>query len=108
MVTQNGCASPTSDPFNFVPTGLTNLGAGQYMHVYPNPVSTDLRIDFRINGTMRIRAVLHDLAGKQVWKSDELNSGSRLPVGRLAAGTYLLTTLNDKGRVIHRERVVIE
>ncbi|MCE2833994.1 MAG: T9SS type A sorting domain-containing protein, partial [Chitinophagaceae bacterium] len=107
-VTLNGCTSPTSDPFNFVPTGLTNLGAGQYMHVYPNPVQTELRIDFRINGTMRIRAVLHDLAGKQVWKSDELNSGSRLPVGRLAAGTYLLTTLNDKGRVIHRERVVIE
>lgn len=108
VVTLNGCTSPTSDPFNFVPTGLTNLGAGQYMHVYPNPVQTELRIDFRINGTMRIRAVLHDLAGKQVWKSDELNSGSRLPVGRLAAGTYLLTTMTDKGRVIHRERVVVE
>ena len=108
VVTQNGCASPTSDPFNFVPTGLTNLGAGQYMQVYPNPVSTDLRIDFRINGTLRIRAVLHDLAGKQVWKAEELNSGSMLSIGRLPAGTYLLTTMTEKGKVIHRERVVVQ
>ena len=108
IVTQNGCPSPTSDPFNFIPTGLTNLGAGQYMHVYPNPVSTDLRIDFRVNGTMRIRAVLHDLAGKQVWKAEELNSGTLLSIGKLAGGTYLLTTMTDKGKVIHRERVVVQ
>lgn len=108
VVTQNGCASPTSDPFNFVPTGLTNLGAGQFMQVYPNPVSTDLRIDFRINGTLRIRAVLHDLTGKQVWKAEELNSGTMLSIGKLAAGTYILTTMTDKGKVIHRERVVIQ
>jgi hypothetical protein len=52
--------------------------------------------------------VLHDLAGKQVWKVDELNSGTMLSISSLAAGTYLLTTMTEKGKVIHRERVLVQ
>jgi Ig-like domain CHU_C associated/Secretion system C-terminal sorting domain len=108
VVTQNGCKSPTSDAFNFIPTGLTNLGAGQFMHVYPNPAQSVIRIDYRINGAQRITAVLHDLSGKEVWKHNGLTAGSTLPVSQLAAGTYLLTTMTEKGKVIHHERVVIQ
>jgi hypothetical protein len=108
VVTQNGCASPTSDAFNFVPTGLTNLGAGQFMHVYPNPAQSVIRIDFRVNGAQRITAVLHDLGGKEVWRSNVVTAGSTLPVSQLAAGTYLLTTMTEKGKVIHHERVVVQ
>jgi hypothetical protein len=108
VVTQNGCTSPTSDAFNFIPTGLTNLGAGQFMHIYPNPAQSVIRIDYRINGAQRITAVLHDLGGKEVWKHNGLTAGSTLPVSQLAAGTYLLTTMTEKGKVIHHERVVIQ
>jgi hypothetical protein len=108
VVTQNGCASPTSDAFNFVPTGLTNLGAGQFMHVYPNPAQSVIRLDFRINGAQRITAVLHDLGGKEVWRSNMVTAGSTVPVSQLASGTYLLTTMTEKGKVIHHERVVIQ
>jgi hypothetical protein len=108
VVTQNGCKSPTSDAFNFIPTGLTNLGAGQFMHVYPNPAQSVIRLDFRVNGSQRITAVLHDLAGKEVWKDNGLTAGSTLPVSQLAAGTYLITTMTEKGKVIHHERVVVQ
>jgi hypothetical protein len=108
VVTQNGCTSITSDAFNFIPTGLTNLGAGQFMHIYPNPAQSFIRLDFRINGAQRITAVLHDLGGKEVWRSSVVTAGSTLPVSQLAAGTYLLTTMTEKGKVIHHERVVIQ
>jgi hypothetical protein len=37
-----------------------------------------------------------------------VTAGSTLPVSQLAAGTYLLTTMTEKGKVIHHERVVIQ
>ena len=107
VVTVNGCASAASDPFNYTPTGLVQLGEGQYLRIWPNPTETDIRIEFRIQGTSQIQAILHDIGGREVWRKGRVSSGEGIPTDRLSAGTYLLTTTDTKGRVLHRERIVV-
>jgi hypothetical protein len=107
VVTLNGCPSAPSDPVSHTPTGLVNLGGGQYLRIWPNPAETVIRIEFRIQGTTRLQARLLDMQGKLVWKNDRIESGATLPADNLAGGSYILQLSDAKGKVLHREQVVV-
>jgi len=107
VVTVNGCASAASDPFNYTPTGLVNLGEGQYLRIWPNPAETHIRIEFRIKGSSLLQGRLQDLQGRLVWKKDRITSGEALPTDHLASGSYILQLSDAKGRMLHREQVVV-
>lgn len=108
VVTIEGCSSPPSEAFNYIPTGLVNFGNGQFLRVWPNPAETHIRIAFNVYGTSHIRVILHDLNGRELWKKDRLISGEHIPTTRLATGTYLLSLKDTKGRLLHRERILIQ
>lgn len=50
----NGCTSDFSAPYNFALAGTINLGNGQYIRLYPNPVTSDLNISANISSGMAI------------------------------------------------------
>ena len=47
--TLNGCLSDFSAPFNFEIPRMIDLGNGQYINLYPNPISKTLHISWNIN-----------------------------------------------------------
>lgn len=66
VVTANGCASPPSDPINFILTALVDPASGLSVRVVPNPVVDRLRIELEQADRSAVTVQLLDASGRAV------------------------------------------
>ena len=89
----NGCGrfSGTVRSLTIETTGVTDLGEGRILSVYPNPVGRLLTIEATGQWSGPLAATLFNAAGRRI-TSLQITTGTRneYPVGHLAAGVYYL------------------
>ena len=88
--TASGCTSNASVAYNYLLTGIINLGNGQYIKTYPNPVLKDLVVSWKINGVPSLNINVSDISGRKVLNKSNIADGDIIDLSRLASGTYFL------------------
>jgi parallel beta-helix repeat protein len=106
--TQNGCTSAMSANYFYLITAVVNLSNSQYIKLYPNPVRENLRIDYKLDGQNQLRLIVYDLNGKLVLDKNKMSTGSLLSLKQLAAGIYLISIRDSKGKVIYTDKIIKE
>jgi hypothetical protein len=86
----NGCTSDFSAPYNFALAGTINLGNGQYIRLYPNPVTSDLNISANISSGSSVGIAMTDLQGKRIMTSENIHDGMVIDMSKLPQGFYLV------------------
>jgi hypothetical protein len=104
--TSNGCTSDFSVPYHFTLTGLINLGDGQYINLYPNPVKDQLNVNWNINGMPLLNVQITDLQGKQMLMKNNLNSGAPVNISQLPRGMLLIKIFTDDGKISQTVKVI--
>jgi hypothetical protein len=100
-VTVEGCAGPESKPFLvYAKTSAYDLGGGQYVNAFPNPVVSRLKVYYRVDGQNTLTGRLHDMTGRLLWESKALTSGAEIDMGRLSKGLYRLILTDSQGRMV--------
>jgi hypothetical protein len=105
-VVQGGCSSTLSAATNYIPTALVNLSAGQFIKTYPNPVHSELKVQYQLNGINTVKALLYDVFGKLVLQQNSLSNGGSLQMGNLITGSYLLRLYDKNGKLLHTEMLI--
>ncbi|HEV2830689.1 MAG TPA: T9SS type A sorting domain-containing protein, partial [Hanamia sp.] len=104
--TSNGCTSDFSVPYNFALTGLINLGDGQYINLYPNPVKDQLNVNWNINGMPLLNVQITDLQGKQMLMKNNLRSGAPVNISQLPQGILLIKIFTDDGKISQTVKII--
>jgi hypothetical protein len=105
-ITSNGCTSDFSVPYNFILTGLINLGDGQYINLYPNPVKDQLNVNWNINGMPLLNMQITDLQGKQMLLKNNLHSGTPVNISQLPTGILLVKIFTDDGEISQTIKII--
>ncbi|GGB17729.1 hypothetical protein GCM10011511_46920 [Puia dinghuensis] len=99
QATVDGCPTDVSTPFVFVANGLVNLGNGQYINLYPNPVHNSLNIYWNINSNPILDIVISDFSGRQVRMFSHATNGSVLDVTGIPKGVYDVRIYSEDGSI---------
>ena len=102
----DGCNSPASDVHVYIPTSILRLENGQYVKLYPNPVTSLCRLEYKLIGVRRLYLKVFDLNGSQMLEMKDVASGSVIPVSGWPAGSYLLKVHHEDGRSIWQTIIV--
>lgn len=82
-------------------------GKLQLEALYPNPATTQLSLRLKVTQAGSFSATLTDISGKQVWNTQKTyNTGLTeisLSIGKLPAGSYLLSIIDTEGSKISRQ-----
>ena len=101
------CTSATSASVNITNTGIKDALAGMSVNVYPNP--SNGKFNVKLIGYKHDAALeLYSLTGQLIAK-EEVKAGqevTKVQVKNLAAGTYLLKVVSEKG--IQVSKLIVE
>jgi uncharacterized delta-60 repeat protein len=108
QVTNADNCSNTSDPFNLVALGTSDITVGDTkLRFYPNPAQTEFYVDISQPSGKKIKVELYDLNGKLLQKQSLSQSHNEIAVHMLPAGIYQLVIYNNKEKAV-RKIVVIK
>lgn len=90
------------DLFFNCPAAVSNLSGFQSVEVYPNPVSSELNIDFKLQNTSDVSVSLINVNGQKTYieSYDQLNGGSHhksINVSTLPSGFYMYEISSSTG-----------
>ncbi len=105
--TQNGCISPMSSPYYYLVTDIINLSKDEYIKLAPNPFQGQLNFDFVIKGYQRLNIDVYELStGNRVKSIIGLTQGSKVDLGVLSSGTYVLRVSSIDNKISHQFKMV--
>ena len=105
--TQNGCTSALSSAYYYLVTDIINLSGDEYIKLAPNPFINQLNFDFVVKGYQRLNIEIYDLAtGVKVASQPNLTAGSRITLGQLSSGTYIIRVTSNDNKIVHQFKVV--
>ena len=80
--------------------------AGAIVSIYPNPVSTELKVD--MGGYAHpVTINVTDMVGQRMM-TKTITGSSTLSIGKLSTGIYLITITDKKGVIIKQDKIVKE
>ncbi len=106
--TVNGCTSDFSASFNVIVTGIINLGNGQYIKLFPNPVKKNLNIDWNINGMPVLNIEITDLHGRKLLFYQNIRSGTALDISQFPPGIYFVKIFNSRVKINNTIKIIKE
>jgi hypothetical protein len=101
VVVQNGCTSLLSDFFNYTVTAVVNLGNGQFLKLYPNPIATNLTIDYQLNGISGVIVTVYDMQGKIVVHNVDYKTGNIINFSQFSSGGYRVRIQKKNGEQLY-------
>jgi sugar lactone lactonase YvrE len=107
-VTSNNCSSPFSDRYYYLVTALANFTNGQFIHLYPNPTSDDLIVDFNLTGQSQVSMKIIDANGKLVISKNKISQGSKLNVSQLSRGIYFVQVIDNNNQLLFTDKLIKE
>ena len=97
---ESGCISDFSSGINIELTESIDLGNGQHVRLYPNPVTTNLTMQWDIDNLSSLNISISDLQGKPViLKSDLQQKGATINLTELPSGYYILKLYNPESGI---------
>jgi hypothetical protein len=105
--TTNGCTSVMSSAYYYLVTDIINLSKDEYIKLAPNPFINQLNFDFIVKGYQRLNIEVFDVAtGTKVASQPNLTAGSRITLGHLSSGTYIIRVTSNDQKLIQQFKVV--
>jgi pimeloyl-ACP methyl ester carboxylesterase len=105
-VTFNNCSSSFSDKYYYLVTDLANFNNDEYIHMYPNPASNVLIVDYNLNGISLVTVKILDANGKIVINESNISNSSKLNVSHLMAGVYFIQVIDKNNRLLFTEKLI--
>ena len=103
----NGCTSVMSSAYYYLVTDIINLSKEEFIKVAPNPFINQLNFDFVVKGYQKLNIEVFDLAsGTKVASQPNLTAGSRILLGQLAEGTYVIRVTSNDNKIVQQFKVV--
>ena len=88
QATVMGCVSDLSAPYYFTSKGVVDLGNGQFVNLFPNPVRNSLNVYWNINGNPALDIVISDLQGRTMKTLLKVSNGTVVDLTGLPRGVY--------------------
>ena len=85
---------------------ISELKSDKSVDIYPNPAN-DFVVVYNYNTTGKRHIELQDMAGRIVRKQLASQVATRLETTNLASGVYLVKVVDEKGKIIRMEKVLI-
>ena len=105
--TLNGCTSVMSAAYYYLVTDIINLSKDEYIKLAPNPFINQLNFDFVVKGYQRLNIEVFDVAtGNKVASQPNLTAGSRIALGQLGGGTYIIRVTSNDNKIVQQFKVV--
>ena len=105
--TTNGCTSVMSAAYYYLVTGIINLSKDEYIKLAPNPFINQLSFDFVLKGYQRLNIDVYEIAtGNKVATQPNLTAGSRINLGQLSGGTYMIRVTSNDNKIVQQFKVV--
>ena len=106
--TQNGCTSSISQGYYYLTNAVANLSNGEYFKVSPNPTSGELYINYKISSSRNINISVFDINGRVVLLNKKVEFGSKVNLGSIPKGNYIIQVKDDSGRLVASQKLVKE
>lgn len=106
QVTANGCTSALSKGYTHTVSGIIDLGDGQYVRLFQNPVRTVLVLQWSINNVSALSVEIRDMYGKVVYFDKSVSSGEPINLSALNTGTYFVTLYDENQKIIATLRIL--
>jgi hypothetical protein len=106
--TQNGCTSSLSQGYYYLTNAVSNLLNGEYFKISPNPTSGELNINYKISSSKNINISVFDINGRAVLLNKKVESGSKVNLGSISKGNYIIQVKDGAGRLISSQKLVKE
>jgi hypothetical protein len=105
--TSNGCTSVMSTAYYYLVTDIINLSKDEFIQLAPNPFINQINFDFVIKGYQKLNIEFFDLAtGTRVASQPNLTAGSRISLGQLVRGTYVIRVTSNDNKIVQQFKVV--
>ena len=96
-----------SSAYYYLVTDIINLSKEEFIKVAPNPFINQLNFDFVVKGYQKLNIEVFDLAsGTKVASQPNLTAGSRILLGQLAEGTYVIRVTSNDNKIVQQFKVV--
>ena len=106
--TQNGCTSALSQGYYYLTNAVANLPNGEYFKISPNPTSGELNINYKISSSRNIIISVFDINGRAVLLNRKVESGSKLNLGTISKGNYIIQVKDGSGKLIASQKLMKE
>jgi hypothetical protein len=105
--TTNGCTSVMSAAYYYLVTDIINLSKDEFIKLAPNPFINQLNFDFIVKGYQKLNIEVYDIAtGTKVASQPNLTPGSRITLGQLSAGTYVINITSADNKISYQFKMV--
>jgi len=97
QVSADNCMSAFSKAISFTPKGMINLPNGQFINLYPNPVTDKIVINCQLDNTDALTLEIFDSNGRSVKKVQGLHSGDVIHLDDLPKGLFIIKISSKNG-----------
>jgi hypothetical protein len=105
--TTNGCTSVMSAAYYYLVTDIINLSKDEFIKLAPNPFINQLNFDFIVKGYQRLNLEVFDIAsGTMVASQPNLTAGTKITLGQLSAGTYVIKVSSNDGKINYQFKMI--
>ena len=105
--TTNGCTSIMSAAYYYLVTDIINLSKDEFIKLAPNPFINQLNFDFVVKGYQRLNLEVFDIAsGTKVASQPNLTAGTKITLGQLSAGTYVIRVTSTDNKISYQFKMV--
>jgi hypothetical protein len=96
-----------SAAYYYLVTDIINLSADEFIKLAPNPFINQLNFDFEVKGYQRLNLEVFDIAsGTKVASQPNLTAGTKITLGQLSAGTYVIKVTSNDNKISYQFKMV--
>lgn len=102
----DGCSSPMSASYYYLTTSVTNLSNGEFVHLFPNPTTGEINVEYKLNSLNGVTATLIDMTGKIIFANKKILTGQRINLSGVPNGNYVLQFRETSGKLIATQKLI--
>jgi hypothetical protein len=96
-----------SAAYYYLVTDIINLSKDEFIKLAPNPFINQLNFDFVVKGYQKLNIEVYDVAtGTKVASRPNLTAGSRITLGHLSSGTYVIRVTSTDNKISYQFKMV--
>jgi hypothetical protein len=104
----NGCIVCDDDTLTDPPMNVTDQDSPVEIRMYPNPFHAKAIIEVYGLQFTHYRFVIRDAVGREIGKYEISNHKTEISRNGMQAGIYFFDLLDDKDKVVHRGRFIVQ
>ena len=96
-----------STPYYYLVTDIIHLSKDEFIKLAPNPFVNQLNFDFIVKGYQKLNIEVYDIAkGSKVATQQNLTAGTKITLGHLSAGTYVIRVTSTDNKISYQFKMV--